>query len=432
MRGRRGDGRTGMGLFSTLTEGIGIALDSLRGNKVRSGLTILGVTIGVLVVMIMAAVIQGVNQSFTELISSRGPTTFYVSHAQMEAQVSTGLEEEEPDFFKRDPVDPGWAAELARLPGIRTAEPVADLSMLPYEAVWRSQRAQVTLAAVGPDFMEIDNGDIVDGRFFTATEDERRTPVVVIDTAVANDLFEGLDPIGRTIRIGQVQGRQSAFRVVGVYSPPANLFAGIATHYLLLPFSSADKYLNVWDRFVSLVVRPEPGTQLPEAVDVVHARMRQLRGLRPGEPDDFAILTQDEIFSLWNNLTSVLFSAMIALSGVALMVGGVGVIGIMMISVTERTREIGIRKAMGARRRDLLWQFLVEAGTMTVLGGGTGLALGGFLVYALNTWTPLPAEVPLWSIVAALVASAFTGIGFGLYPAARGARLDPVEALRYE
>lgn len=422
----------GMGFRATLAEGAGIAFDALRANKVRSALTILGVTIGVLVVMVMAAVIQGVNESFTELISSRGPTTFYVAHARFEPGVTTGLEEEEPAFFRNPPVDAALARELSRLPGIRSATPVADLSWMPYEASWRGNRVQVVLAAVGADFMEIDNGDIVDGRFFTATEDARRTPVAVIDTAVAADLFGGLDPLGRTIRVGLVEGGQSVFRVVGVYRPPANLFAGIATHWVLLPFWSADKQLDVWDRLVSLVVRPQPETPLAEAVDLVHGRMRQLRGLRPGEEDDFEVLTSDEIFSLWNNLTAVLFATMVALSSVALLVGGVGVIGIMMISVTERTREIGLRKAAGARRRDVLWQFLVEAGTLTGLGGGAGLALGGFLVFALNQWTPVPAQVPLWSIAAALAASALTGIGFGLYPAAKAAGLDPVDALRYE
>ncbi len=437
--GGRGSTRLGdrrrrrvVGFLAMLLEGVAIAFDALRANKVRSGLTILGVTIGVLVVMVMAAVIQGVNRSFTEMIASRGPTTFYVAHATFEAQPQTGLEEEEQEFMRRPPVDPAFASELARLPGIRSASPVADLSFLSFEAVAGGQRALITLAAVNADFLEIDNGEILDGRFFTAAEERRRAAVAVIDSATAADLFPGRDPIGRTVRIGLVAGASAPFRVVGVYRPPDNLFAGIASHYVLLPFSSTDKYLPLWDRAVSLVVRPEMGVRLDRAVDLVHARMRQLRGLRPGQPDDFEVLTQDEIFGLWNNLTAVLFSVMIALSGVGLLVGGVGVIGIMMISVTERTREIGLRKATGATRTDILWQFLVEASTLTLLGGAAGLLAGGGIVYALTTWTPVPAEVPMWSVVAALLAAALTGIGFGLYPAARAARLDPVEALRYE
>jgi putative ABC transport system permease protein len=424
--------RKGMGVVATLSEGASIAFDALRLWKVRSGLTILGVTIGVLVVMVMAAVIQGVNNSFGELLSGRGATTFYVAHARLEMTPSSGLEEEQQDFWRREPVDPAFARELRRLPGITSASVVADLSFIPYEARWASRDVGVVVAAVGSDFMEIDNGDIVDGRFFTAVEEERRTPVAVIDVNVAEDLFQGLDPIGRTIRIQEIDRGSAAFRVIGIYEAPDNLFAGIYTHYVLVPFRSADKYLNVWDRGVSLIVRPQRDTELSDAVDRVHARMRQLRGLKPGEADDFVVLTQNEIMSLWNSLTSVLFTVMVALSSVGLLVGGVGVIGIMLISVTERTREIGVRKSMGARRRDILWQFLVEAATLTVVGGAGGLLLGGGIVWMLNAWTPVPASVPLWSIFAALAASALTGIGFGMYPATRAARMNPVDALRYE
>lgn len=423
----------GMGFWSTLTEGIGVAFTALGSNKVRSGLTILGVTIGVLVVMVMAAVITGVNESFSEIISSRGATTFYIAHYDFSSGgVNTGLEEEEPPFFRNDPIDPEIARDLSRLPGIRWASPIADLSQSGYRAYWGSQDVDLSLVASGAEFLEIDNGDIIDGRFFTASEDRRRTPVAVIDSATALDLFGGLDPIGRTIRISSAGGTGAAFEVIGIYRPPANLFAGLASHYVYIPFFAADKYLPVWDRLVTLIVRPTPELSLEAALDLAYARMRQLRGLQAGDEDDFELLTQDQIVDLWNSLTSVLFTVMVALSSVGLLVGGVGVIGIMMISVTERTREIGLRKSMGARRRDILWQFLVEAATLTVLGGAFGMAVGGAIVYALNAWTPVPAEVPIWSIVAALAASAFTGIGFGLFPASRAARLDPVVALRYE
>lgn len=419
---------------TALFEGLAIAMDSLLSNKLRSSLTILGVTIGVAVVMIMAAVIQGIDESFTDILSARGPKTFYVQHASLSGQggVRTGLEEEEPEFLRNPPLDPDWARELQQLPSIDRVTPVADLGQMGYRARKGSHDARVSLYAVGADYMEIDNGDLTDGRFFTRSEDERGRAVAVVDSAVAADLFEGRDPKGDLFNLGRPDRGYAPFRAVGIYKPPANLFAGLATHYVFVPFAAALKYISFWDRMMAFIVQPEEDASLPVALDQVRGRMRQLRRLEPGEEDDFALVTQDEVLDLWNQLTTVLFSVMVALSSVGLMVGGVGVVGIMMISVTERTREIGLRKALGARRRDILWQFLVEAATLTVLGGAVGMLLGGAVVAALSAWTPVPASVPLWAVVAALAVSALTGVGFGLYPAARGARLDPVDALRYE
>jgi putative ABC transport system permease protein len=167
-------------------------------------------------------------------------------------------------------------------------------------------------------------------------------------------------------------------------------------------------------------------------MDEVIATLRSIRGLKPGQENTFSIVTQDKLLDSWKQVSGMFFFVMLVLSSIGLMVGGVGVIAIMMISVTERTREIGVRKALGATRRAILWQFLVEASTLTLVGGAVGMLAGGGLAFIISQVTPIPANVPLWSIVAALLASALTGVGFGLYPASRAARLDPVEALRYE
>lgn len=417
--------------LSAFGEGVVIAFDSLRSNKVRSGLTILGVTIGVMVVMVMAAVIQGINNDFGSIIASRGVTTFYLSHANW-TDFSTGFEDEESEWMRNQPLDAKWTRELAALPQIRDVEPFFDLGGMGYIARAGSDQVGASLVGASAIYMEIDNGDIIDGRFFTETEDERRANVAVIDSATAVDLFGRRDPIGRNIMIGQRGEPGMRFRVVGVYRPPPNLFARLANHYVFIPFYASEKYLDPWDRLMSFVIRPAEGVTLDQALDAVRGRMRQIRGLNPGEADNFALVTQEEIMDFWGNLTSVLFAVMVALSSVGLLVGGVGVIGIMMISVTERTREIGLRKAMGATRREIMWQFLVEAATLTLIGGAVGLILGGLIIYGLTAWTPVPAQVPLWSIAAALIVSALTGVGFGLYPASRGAKKDPVDALRYE
>ncbi len=422
----------GMGFIATVAEGIAVAFDSLGANKVRSGLTILGVTIGVLVVMVMAAVITGINRSFSELMAPEGVTTFWVAHFDFSSmQISGPLEEGEDAFFKNPPLEPEWTKELGRIEGIRSAAPIVDLAGSGYEASSGGDRVEIGLYGVGADYIEISGGDIIAGRWFTQSEADRRAAVTVIDSATAVELFGTRDPIGRDIRVSR--GSENArVRVVGIYRVPANLFAGLVSHYVWMPFATADKLLRVWDRQISFIVRPEPETELQTALDATRARMRQLRGLQIGEEDDFAIMTPDQMMALWGQLTNVLFAAMVGLSSIGLMVGGVGVIGIMMISVTERTREIGLRKAMGGRRRDIMWQFLVEAATLTLLGGATGMVLGGGLVWIVNQATPLTAVVPMWSIVAALAASILTGIGFGLYPASRAAGLDPIDALRYE
>ncbi len=428
-----------MKLLTALGEGIRIALDALRSNKVRSGLTVLGVAIGVLVVMVMSAVIRGVDESFRGLVASRGVNTFYVSHAPAGGGgVQTGLEEEESEFMSNRPIRPQWAEEIEELPGIRDAAPLADLSGAGYSARSSGREVDITLLAVASSWLDIDAGTVTGGRFFTRSEARRGRPVALVDSAAARDLYGGLDPLGQRLELsgGQIGGTGSAggtpFEVVGTYRTPPNLFSQLASHYVYVPFYAAWKYSDVWERMVFLVVRPDEATPLPVALDRVEGKLRQLRGLRPGQESDFHLLTQDEMLSVWNDLTSVLFTVMVALSSVGLLVGGIGVVGIMMISVTERTREIGLRKALGARRRDVLWQFLVEASTLTLIGGGAGLLLGGGIVAAVTRWTPIPASVPAWAVIAALGVAALTGVGFGLYPASRAARLDPVDALRYE
>ncbi|MCZ6760972.1 MAG: FtsX-like permease family protein, partial [Gemmatimonadetes bacterium] len=244
---------------------------------------------------------------------------------------------------------------------------------------------------------------------------------------VADQLFSRTYPLGRQIKIDGVP-----FEVIGVFTPPPDIFGAGSEPQVVIPHGSFTKYIRRAGRWMDMIVSPQAEVTLASAIDDVTATLRSMRRLRPGEENNFTVVTQDAFLSAFDDIAGTFFLVMIALSSVGLLVGGVGVVAIMMISVTERTREIGVRKALGARRREILWQFLVEAVTLTAIGGIIGMAAGGLITFIVARVTPLPAAVPVWSVVAALLASVLTGVGFGMYPATRAAKLDPVEALRYE
>ncbi|NIR44807.1 MAG: ABC transporter permease [Gemmatimonadetes bacterium] len=415
-----------------LQEGIEIALHALRQSKIRTGLTILGVAIGVVVVVAMASVIQGINASFDEVVEAAGPNTYYVTKSYG-VEFSTGLEEEDPAWQRRPALQKWYAREIERAATIENAYASADLSWLTMTLKAGNNETRASILAVPPDFMQTDPGDIVAGRFYTQPEEDAGAPIAVIDSATAYDLFAPLDAVGRSFRIGN-----HAFTVVGVYKAPPNLFASLGGNRVFVPYNTGKKYLlrNVrWISFEDLIwitVVAEPAVRLARSIDEIIGRLRAIRGLEPDEGNNFDVVTQDRMNELWNQLTVALFTVMFALSSVGLMVGGIGVIAVMVVSVTERTREIGVRKALGATRRDILWQFLVEAATLTTLGGAIGLAVGAAISWGVDTFTPVPASIPLWSVFAALLAAGLTGIVFGLFPAVRASRMDPVRALRYE
>ena len=415
-----------------LREGVTIALRALRESKVRTGLTILGVAIGVVVVVVMAAVIQGVNSSFDEAIAAAGPNTFYITRTSG-IELNTGLEEEEPAFFRVPLFSSTYSRELRKLGAIDAVYPFSDLSFMGLKLSAGTNEISANVVAVTPEFLDIDAGDIVEGRFYTQIEESAGRPVAVVDSSAARDLFAPQNAIGKTFRIGDV-----AFEVVGVYKAPPNLFAQLGGHRVFVPFRTGQKHVMknarfiTFDHLLGFVVKAKPSAGLSRAVDEVIAKMRSLRGLGPAAENNFEVLTQDAINDQWDQLTAALFAVMFALSSAGLMVGGIGVIAVMVVSVTERTKEIGIRKSLGATRRDILWQFLVEAATLTTVGGAIGLAAGGLISFGLTSLTPIPASIPIWSVVLALTAAAFTGIVFGLFPAVRASRMDPVTALRYE
>ncbi|HEX5633951.1 MAG TPA: FtsX-like permease family protein, partial [Gemmatimonadales bacterium] len=285
----------------------------------------------------------------------------------------------------------------------------------------------VQIAGMGPAWVLVTGGQVVAGRSFTPIEYAASARVAVINDKLAEQLFPGLDPIGRRITIfGE------PFEVIGLHVEAASLFGGGDQVRLAMPHTTFTKVAEYWKGWMEIAVLPTDDVTSLEAQEDVIAALRGKRGLKPLQENNFAVVSQDKILDTFNSITAGFFAVMVALSGVGLMVGGVGVVAIMMISVTERTREIGVRKALGATKREIMFQFLVEAATLTLLGGAIGMALGTMISLAIKAFSPIPASVPLWSVGVALAASTVTGVLFGLYPAFRAARLDPVEALRFE
>jgi putative ABC transport system permease protein len=407
-----------------LMEGVGIALGAMRANKLRSALTILGVVIGVATVMTVASMVQGIRSQIFNAIEVAGPQVFYILR-----------------FFTQSPMDPARLPYELRIRPIlqaNDAKAVRGVPQIGYSELWLQIFARLELAGVrtqtmimygGDDrFMEILGGTLLRGRLFNRAELAGEN-VIVLEEQAADRLFGQLDPIGQTIR-----ANGQPLRVIGIYQKPANIFEPPGQQNAgAIPYRTARerfRYNESYDLFIA--VKANPGVPIPVAKDAVTAALRRVRNLRPGTPNTFDLVTQDQILDVINNLTGYFFLAMVALSSVALMVGGIGVMAIMMVSVTDRTREIGIRKAIGATRGEILWQFLVEAATLTLLGGLIGIAFGLAAGEGLKHVMGINAAVPLWSAALACAVSIGIGLVFGLYPANRAARMDPVEALRHE
>ncbi|HUF27748.1 MAG TPA: ABC transporter permease [Gemmatimonadaceae bacterium] len=410
--------------LSGLLEAVALAIGSLRSSKARAALTILGVAIGVFVVVIMSAAIHGINRGVAAAFETAGPTTFFLTRFPISLEACDGSNET-CTWRRNPPINVTEARSIARLSSVGEVTTRAGTSA---PARWRDRYlAGVQVQSFSANWLEVDGGDIVDGRNFTPAEERTAALVVVINDKMAERLFGDIDPLGKTITIGS-----TPLQVVGIYTQEISFFGEGDRSRAMVPFETGRRQLRIPGTWMDLAIKPVGTVARDEAIDDVTALLRASRGLKPGAENTFAIITQEKLFETWGRMTGIFFLVMLVLSGVGLMVGGAGVVAIMMISVTERTREIGVRKALGATRATILWQFLVEAATLTGIGAMFGLAFGWAATIVIRNASPIEASIPPLAIVAALVASAFTGILFGLFPAARAARLDPVEALRHE
>jgi len=415
-----------------LREEVLLALDTLRKNPLRSALTILGIVIGITTVIAVSSIINGLNENVLGSIRDLGPDTIIAYRFPW-----ASLSRPPTEWLTRKELLPEWADDMARLPHVSAASP----SMRIFQPHFGSgtadvrrgaNRAQnVILQGNSPSISKIFDIKVKYGREFNETDSEHRAAVVLLGFDTANTLFpEGPEKaVSQEINIdGQL------FTVIGIMEKRRQGISGGSNpedSIAIMPVTTLRK-LKPNNRDYVIFAKASDPSQVARAVDEIRDLLRRKRRLTNDKPDDFALFTSDYFLDLWNKISFLIFLLMFVISSIGLLVGGIGVMNIMLVSVTERTREIGVRKAIGAKRSNILGQFLIEAVTLSVVGGIIGVLLGSGISLLMRYGLKMPALLSLMWVTFALIVCALIGIGFGIYPAWKAARLDPVEALRYE
>jgi len=432
--------RTGL-----LSEIVAMAWDTLRGNKMRSALTVLGVVIGITSIVGMTSLIRGFDQSLRDSIKELGPNTILV---QKFSGLSILSGKSFLDVIRR----PNITIEDARAIGEQCPSvALVDVWLGLYggNSRWRmfyghEKTKQLLIMGATENFAEVNFAKMELGRTFLSAEVDHRRAVVILGQTPYQSLFPNQDPIGKKVRIGT-----NEFTVIGVMGPRPNL-GGLnsgADDLAVIPYTTHEKFFGSVQkgsakasgsgitpsmfRTAMIAIVPQENSR-EKAMAEVETVMRVRHNLKLDQANDFDLATQDAALKVWDQFSSATFLALVVISSIALMVGGIGVMAIMMISVTERTREIGVRKALGARRREILWQFLIEAAFLTSAGGLLGVVLGSGIGLGVHGITGFPISLPWWSFAIGIGFSATVGIVFGMFPAFKASRLDPIEALRYE
>lgn len=403
-----------------------MAFDTLRANKLRSLLTILGVTVGVVTVIFMVSIIQGLNKAFAQQIEALGSNAIWAT----KFDPSFGHQPTSEELHRKDLTLEDAEAIRNEAPSVLSVSPIHRKIA---ETVRYADKQSDTPIVIGvtPYYEFTQSSYVGRGRFITDTDMRERANICVLGKDLVKALFPYEEPIDKELKING-----KPFKVVGVMEPLGNFLGQSRDNTAFIPITTFDKYYPGEQPFPEVVfviiVRPKSRAYVKSAIDEMTDILRRRRRDAPGAPSTFGISSQDALLDIYNQLTGATALVLTAISFVALMIGGIGVMNIMLVSVTERTKEIGIRKAVGATRLNILSQFLIEAVVLTAFGGVIGLALGEVASLLTNKYSPLPAFVPLWAIVVGIGISTAVGIIFGLWPAWKAARLDPIEALRWE
>ena len=409
-----------------------LALDSLQKNKLRSFLTVLGVVIGVATVIGMSSIISGLNTNISTQIQDLGSNLIFVT--RIPPTIGGRVP---PEMFSRKKFTLEDGKAIAELPLVQAVSPVLryinfNASARSFSVRYRDRTAKNTIfQGASPEFAMVVSLRVQSGRWINESDQTHNASVVVLGHDTAETIFPtNVDPIGKEVEI-----ENQPFRVIGVLEERKNALTGGKNpddNVAIMPLGTFSRLHPEFKDFM-FAVRTVSQEDMPRAIDQIQALLRIHRGVPPNKDNDFAISTQDTFTNLWNQISSGIFTVMLAISSIALVVGGVGVMNIMLVSVTERTREIGVRKAIGATRRNILMQFLFEAMLLTAVGGVLGIATGAGIAAIIRTFAPfLPASVSAFWVAVGFSVSVGTGLVFGFYPAYRAAVLSPIEALRYE
>jgi len=406
-----------------IKESVLMALEAVTTHKMRSLLTILGIVIGIVSVVGMVSLVQGLNASMTEQIQSLGSNVIYVTRN------TPGIHVGRPSLEERTRPQITYEHALLVKEKVRSAKAVSAENYFFGDTKVRykdNDAISPPIVGVMPDYPEVRNVSLSKGRFLTEGDDMHGLKVCVLGSKPAEALFPTEEPLGKKITI---EGR--TFTVIGVLEEQGQFMGNDRDNIIMLPYRTY-AYLHPEETELLLVVMPETPELIGKCMDEITVFLRLNRGVPAEAENNFHLSTQDSMNDIYRQVTGGIYVAMIVISSIGLMVGGVGVMNIMLVSVKERTREIGLRKALGARKKDIMWQFLIEAMTLTGLGGLIGVCLGIGVSLLVDSVSPLPSEVSMAWIMIAMSVSVSVGLFFGIYPASKAASLDPIEALRWE